>query len=192
MKIKSAELEVISVSKKNYPKQGLPEIALIGRSNVGKSSLINRICNRKKLAHTSGTPGKTRTINFYNINESLYLVDLPGHGYAKASGSDRKSWRLMIEEYFEEGMALKGALIILDSRRDVVRGDREVIEWLNSMELPFKIILTKADKLSKNKVFAQAAKIKKDLETGNVTLFSSHDGTGKDNVWKDINDLADA
>ena len=184
MKITSAEFTLSAVKESQYPKDNLPEIALIGRSNVGKSSLINKLINRKKLAKTSSTPGKTRTINFYKINNSFYFVDLPGYGYAKVPMRERKEWQRFIEEYFETRETLKGAFIILDIRRDPTENEQVIYDWLERLNLPAVTILTKADKFSKTKAEAQAADIKESLGRGGVTIFSATSGDGKSDILK--------
>jgi len=179
MKIRSAEFSVCAVTKDQFPTDGLPEIALIGRSNVGKSSLINTLVNRKKLAKTSSTPGKTRTINFYLINGSFYLVDLPGFGYARVPMTVRRSWERMMEGYMEGRETLAGAIVILDPRRDA--GDMEgfVYDWVETLGIPVVTVFTKADKLSRNKLSSRTAKLKKALPLGAPVLFSSLTGQGK-------------
>lgn len=196
MKITSAEFTLSAVKESQYPKDDLPEIALIGRSNVGKSSLINRIINRKKLAKTSSTPGKTRTINFYKVNESFYFVDLPGYGYAKVPLRERKEWQRFIEEYFETRKTLAAAFIVLDIRREPTENEAMIYEWLERLELTAVTILTKADKLSKAKAKAQASMIAKTLgigahgKAGEVILFSSESGEGKAELTAKVAELA--
>ncbi|MFQ5465001.1 MAG: ribosome biogenesis GTP-binding protein YihA/YsxC [Thermodesulfobacteriota bacterium] len=179
MKITSAEFSVCAVTTAQFPTDGLPEIALIGRSNVGKSSLINTLVNRKKLAKTSSTPGKTRTINFYLINRSFYLVDLPGFGYARVPMTVKRSWERMMERYMESREALAGAIVILDPRRDA--GDMEgfVYDWVETLGIPVVTVFTKADKLSRNKLSSRTAKLKKALPLTAPVLFSSLTGKGK-------------
>lgn len=184
MKITSAEFTMSAVMESQYPKDGLPEIALIGRSNVGKSSLINKLINRKKLAKTSSTPGKTRTINFYKINNSFYFVDLPGYGYAKVPLRERKEWQRFIEEYFETRQTLKGAFIVLDIRRDPTENEQMIYDWLERLELPAVTVLTKADKFSKTKAAARAKEIESSLGRGEVTVFSAMSAEGKNELLK--------
>lgn len=182
MKIRYAEFTKSAVLKKDYPKDLLPEIALIGRSNVGKSSLINKLINRKTLAKTSNTPGKTRTINFYLINKSFYLVDLPGYGYAKAGKAERRSWQKMIEDYLTTRENLYGALVILDVRRDPGKFEEEIFKWFEELGIPTNTIITKADKLSNNALSKRTKAIKKALKLDQTTTFSAASGLGKDEV----------
>lgn len=189
MKITSAEFTLSAVMESQYPKDNLPEIALIGRSNVGKSSLINKLINRKKLAKTSSTPGKTRTINFYKINNSFYFVDLPGYGYAKVPLKERKEWQRFIEEYFETRETLKGAFIVLDIRRSPTENETMIYEWLSRLGLPAVTVLTKADKFSKTKAAKQAKEIEGSLGKGKVTIFSATSGEGKNELLKVVSSL---
>ena len=191
MKIKSAEFTICAVSPGDFPSDGLPEIALIGKSNVGKSSLINSFINRKGLAKTSSTPGKTRTINFYRINKAFYLVDLPGYGYAKVPLSERRSWKSMIDGYFTERAPLAGALIILDSRREPGESEHELYSWLDEIALPFVTVITKADKFSKSKAVRRAGQIRKELaiSTDDAFLFSATSGLGKSHLGNVVSAL---
>src|SRR5690625_2120476 len=130
MKITKAEIVISAVSQKQYPKDGLPEIALAGRSNVGKSSLINKLINRKNLARTSSKPGKTQTLNFYKMNETFYFVDVPGYGYAKVSKKEREKWGVMMEEYFETRSTLQAVLLITDIRHDPTEDDLQMYDFV--------------------------------------------------------------
>ncbi len=186
MKIKKAEFAACAVAPDGYPKDNLPDIVLIGRSNVGKSSLINRLINRKGLAKTSSTPGKTRTINFYRINELFYLVDLPGYGYAKVPLSERRSWKSMIDEYFEERGSVAGGLVVLDIRRDPGEVELSLYEWFDSYGVGLTTVLTKADKFSANKKFSRTSSIRKALGIDDPVIFSAVSGDGKDELWKRI------
>lgn len=189
MKIIRAEFASCAVSRDQYPKDGLPEIALIGRSNVGKSSLINTFVNRKKLAKTSSTPGKTRTINFYRINDSFYLVDLPGFGYAKVPATVKRSWERMMADYMEGRKTLVGAMVILDPRRDA--GDMEdfVYDWIKRMGIPVVTVFTKTDKLSRNKLSSRLAAIRRSVPIGEPVLFSSLSGAGRLALGKRIHHI---
>jgi GTP-binding protein len=152
MKIISAEF-VISAAKLNQlPATKLPEVAFIGRSNVGKSSLINSLCNRKSLAKTSSQPGKTRVLNFYRINDILHFVDLPGYGYAKVPDQIRSGWQRIIEGYLRERKNLKLGLLITDSRHDPTKLDVAMLEWLEYYSIPYGLILTKSDKVPRHKL----------------------------------------
>lgn len=179
MKITKAEFIKSAVTVDQWVEGDLPEIALIGRSNVGKSSLINTFVNRKGLAKTSSQPGKTRTINFYRINSSFYLVDLPGFGYAKVSKAERKSWEGMIESYLEQRESLRGALLVLDPRRDATDVEVMIYETFTRLGLPLVTVFTKADKLSNNKLNSRLAALRKALPLGSPVLFSSLSGAGK-------------
>src|SRR5690625_3684683 len=147
MKVNKAEIEISAVSQAQYPTSNLPEIALAGRSNVGKSSFINKMINRKSLVRTSAKPGKTQTLNFYSINDAFYFVDVPGYGYAKVSKKEREKWGQMMEEYFETRDVLKLVVLIVDSRHDPTKDDLQMAEYLDYLELPLLVIATKLDKV---------------------------------------------
>lgn len=189
MKVVSAEFISSAVKLAQCPSTGLPEIALIGRSNVGKSSLINALTNRKGLAKTSSQPGKTRTINFYTINSAFCLVDLPGFGYAKVSHGERRSWELMINEYFEKRSALRGALVILDPRRDAGEVEENLFGWMEKKGLPFAVVFTKTDKLSKNQLSKRLSALKKEMPLDSPVLFSALSGEGKIQLGRRIQDM---
>ncbi len=148
MEIKKAEFVISNSDIKKLPSQPLPEYAFIGRSNVGKSSLINMLTNRKKLAKTSSTPGKTQLINHFKINDNWFLVDLPGYGYAKTSKTNRKKFQKLITDYFKNRKNLVNAFVLVDSRHEPQKIDMEFMEWLGKNKIPFSIVFTKADKLS--------------------------------------------
>src|SRR5690606_38281162 len=150
MKVTDAEVVISAVSKKQYPNEGVPEIALAGRSNVGKSSFINKLINRKSLARTSSKPGKTQTLNFYKINGSFYFVDVPGYGYAKVSKKEREKWGKMMEEYIQTRETLKAVLLITYVRHEPTRDDVQMYDFLKYYELPVIVIATKLDKVPKN------------------------------------------
>ncbi|MBE9529182.1 MAG: YihA family ribosome biogenesis GTP-binding protein [Proteobacteria bacterium] len=182
MKITSAVFVKSAVLRSKYPKERLPEIMLVGRSNVGKSSLINTLINRKGLAKTSSTPGKTQTLNFYRINDAFTFVDLPGFGYAKVPREVKRHWKRMVNEYVECRKNIKGAIVVLDVRRDPGDVERDIFEWLGAGAIPVQTVLTKTDKLSSNKLRARVAVIKKsldDLETGELLCFSSVTKAGR-------------
>ncbi|MBA3035492.1 MAG: YihA family ribosome biogenesis GTP-binding protein, partial [Desulfobacterium sp.] len=163
MIIKSAEFVKSAVKPSHYPEENQPEIAFAGRSNVGKSSLINTLLNRKNLVKTSSTPGRTQLINFFLINDSLGFVDIPGYGYAKVPAAVKKTWGTMIETYIQTRKTLKGVVLIMDLRR--VPGPEEIafMDWLNYYNIPFIRVLTKADKLSKTQQKQQQMIIAKSL-----------------------------
>jgi len=192
MKITKAEFLQSAAKISQCPRTGLPEIALIGRSNVGKSSLINAFTNRKALAKTSSQPGKTRLINFYAINSAFCLVDLPGFGYAKVSHDEKRSWELMVNEYFAKRDALRGALVILDPRRDAGPVEENLFGWIKEKGLPYTVVFTKTDKLSKNQLSARLAALKKAIPLDAPVLFSSVTGDGKLLLGRRIHAMLDA
>lgn len=187
MKVQEAKLEISAVSQKQYPKDLLPEIALAGRSNVGKSSFINTLIQRKSLARTSSKPGKTQTLNFYKINEQFYFVDVPGYGYVKVSKAERNKWGKMMEEYFEKRENLACVVLITDIRHKPTVDDQQMFTYLQYLELPTVVIATKVDKISRGKRNSFLARTKKVLNlTQDIPLipFSAETGEGKDEVWR--------
>lgn len=191
MKVTKAEFISSAVKLNQCPATGLPEIALIGRSNVGKSSLINAFTNRKALAKTSSQPGKTRTINFYAINSAFCLVDLPGFGYAKVSHDERRTWELMVNEYFEKRADLKGAIVILDPRRDAGEVEENLFGWITKKGLPFAVVFTKTDKLSNNQLSQRISRLKKAIPLDTPVLFSAVSGAGKLQLGRKIQAMLD-
>jgi len=188
MKITNAEFLTSIYPRDDYPPGRYPEVAFAGRSNVGKSSLINTLVNRKGLARTSSSPGKTQSINFYLVNGSLCLVDLPGYGYAKVPHQVRKQWSPLIEKYCQNRKNLRGVVVIIDARTGPTPLDLSLIHWLRDLSLPALIVMTKTDKLSKNKmaqVLRQAAEILS-LDPEQIIPFSAHTGEGKKNLWQKI------
>ena len=163
MIIKDATFIGSFVKLEQYPVPDMPEIAMAGRSNVGKSSLINTLLNRKKLAKTSSTPGKTRTINFYKINQEFYLVDLPGYGYAKVSKKERESWGGMIGKYLSNRPSLREVVLLVDCRHDPSGDDKQMYEWIQQHGFGSIVIATKADKLSRSKLMQQLKRIRNQL-----------------------------
>jgi len=188
MIIKSAEFIKSAVKPAHYPPEDRPEIAFAGRSNVGKSSLINKLVNRRRLVKTSSTPGRTQHINFFSINRSLSLVDLPGYGYARVPAAVRKQWGPMVENYFKHRKCLRGVVIILDIRRTPGDLDRDLMRWVAAFDIPTAVVLTKADKLSKNKQKPRLgiAAGAMDLAIDDLILFSAKNGLGKTDVWRRI------
>lgn len=183
----NAQFVISSPDYKKCPSPDLPEYAFIGRSNVGKSSLINMITGHKMLAKTSSTPGKTQLINHFLINEDWYLVDLPGYGYAKTARSNRKKWESVIEQYLLNRPNLMSVFILIDSRHSLQENDHEVISWFGDHQLPFCILLTKADKLSVPKLDSNFEAIKKALleeweELPPFILTSANQGRGREEV----------
>lgn len=191
MIIKSAEFVKSAVKPSQYPSAELPEIAFAGRSNVGKSSLINTILNRKRLVKTSRTPGRTQLINFFEINKEFTFVDLPGYGYAKVPASVKKSWGPMVETYLSTRKTLKGVVLIMDIRRKPGLQELNFIEWLDYYSISRILILTKIDKLSKTKQIKQRLLIEKDLgeDNNDLILFSAKSRRGKDAVWDAVDRL---
>ena len=192
MIIKSAEFITSAVKTTQYPPEVSPEIAFAGRSNVGKSSLINTLVNRKHLVKTSSTPGRTQLINFFDINKNLTFVDLPGYGYARVPAAVRKKWGPMIETYLSTRQTLKGVVIIMDIRRLPREEEQNLIHWLAHYSIASILVLTKTDKLSKTKLIKQQAVIIKALAVAkeDVILFSAKTRRGKDAVWDAILTLA--
>lgn len=188
MKIKTSEFIKSAVIPSDYPETNFPEIAFVGRSNVGKSSLINKLLNRKGLAKTSSTPGKTRLINFFLINKDLVFVDLPGYGYAKVSKTERSSWIKMIDCYLSTSSRLKATVLIQDIRRDQTDMDRTMIELLHRYDVPVVLVLTKADKFSRNQQIKRINEIKKSIPLDETEMipFSSTSGLGKDELWESL------
>ncbi len=180
-RIKKAELYGIYVDVNQLPEGNLPEIALAGRSNVGKSSLINKICQRKRLAKSSSTPGKTRTINYYLIDEKWFLVDLPGYGYARVSQAEKARWQRMVEAYFKQRKQLKGVIQLIDIRHNPGENDILMKDWLLNLQIPVLIVATKADKISRGARAKHLAVIRKTLELPDTPLvFSAQTGEGVD------------
>ena len=163
MNIKSAEFLASNTTYEKCPKPDLPEYAFIGRSNVGKSSLINMLTNRKSLAKTSATPGKTQLINHFIINEKWYLVDLPGYGFAKTSKDNKAAWDKMIRDYLEKRMNLMTIFVLIDIRHEPQKVDVKFINWLGEKAIPFVIVFTKSDKISKQLVASSVARYKREL-----------------------------
>ena len=186
MIIKSAEFAISAVSPAQYPSSGQPEIALVGRSNVGKSSLINRFLNRKNLARTSSQPGKTQTLNFYRINEAWYFVDLPGYGYAKAPKSLQSGWAKFINDYLHKRFELSGIIMIVDIRHAPSKDDVSMFEWLEQSGLPFLLVATKADKIARGQWDKHKRMIAQGLKNSPVDLpvviFSAVSGIGSAEV----------
>lgn len=192
MKIVKAELERVAVYKNQYPKDNLVEIAFAGRSNVGKSTFINSMVNRKNLARTSGKPGKTRTINFYNINDELRFVDLPGYGYAQTSKKEREKWGEIIGEYLNTRENLKEVILLVDIRHEPTDLDAIMYEWIKSYGFTGLVIATKADKISRGKYQHHVKIIKNKLGIEDAKLiipYSAVDKFNTDKVWETIKGL---
>jgi len=184
MKLESAVFETAAGISSQLPASQLPEVAFSGRSNVGKSSLINKLVNRKALARTSATPGKTATINFYRL-DTLRMVDLPGYGYAKVSGSEKRRWMELIEGYFNADRDMRLVLQLLDIRHTPSKDDYQMLEYMVEREIPFVVVLTKADKLNKTERTQRLAAFEKELadyEGVTVIPFSSVTGEGAEEL----------
>ena len=194
MKIIKSELDSIAVSPKQYPKNDIPEIAFAGRSNVGKSSFINSMINRVNLARTSGKPGKTRTINFYLINDSFRFVDLPGYGYAQVSKQERKKWGQIIEEHLKERKNLEEIVLIVDIRHEPTEADLMMYQWIKSFNYRGIVIATKADKISKGNWQKHTKIIREKLQVLDPKLiipYSSEKKFNKDLVWQQFSEILD-
>jgi len=187
LKIISAEFVKSAVWPPQYPPATMPEIAFVGRSNVGKSSLMNTLVGRRKLAKTSNTPGRTQLINFFTVNDSMSFVDLPGYGFAKVARSVKKDWGDMMEAYLRERQNLAMVIFILDIRRDPSEDDLSLRDWLEHYRIPYISILTKADKLSNNEAIGRKKLIEKSLGTNaqkKTILFSAKTQKGKEELWQ--------
>jgi GTP-binding protein len=195
MKILSAEFVLSAKEPAHYPPAALPEIAFAGRSNVGKSSLINTLLNRKGLARTSNTPGRTQEINFFRVNDRFAFIDLPGYGYAKVPESIRKQWGPMVETYLRVRDTLHLVVLILDVRRDPSEEDLQLIHWLPFYQIPFLIVLTKTDKVSSNEFAKRRRRIVEQIglppETP-LVAFSAKTGAGKESLWREIRKAVEA
>lgn len=189
MIIKNSDIYATAVSPSQYPETGLPEVAFAGRSNVGKSSLINSLVNRKSLARTSSTPGKTRVINFFSVNEDLYLVDLPGYGYAKVAKDEKAKWGQMIEDYLNHREQLKLVILLVDVRHEPTKDDKIMYEWMKATGSQMVVVATKADKLTRNHRNKSLQQIRKSLQMSQEDIllhFSSQTKEGRDELWETI------
>ena len=181
-----------AVLPEQFPPLDRPEIAFAGRSNVGKSSLINRLTNSRNLARTSSKPGRTRSINFFSVGKTLYLTDLPGYGYAGVSLQTRKNWKKLVETYLKERSNLRAVVVIIDIRRKLGEGDFNLLNWLKVFQINPIIVLTKIDKLSKSRAHQQIDSISKELiKEGfdNPIAFSAKTGQGKQKLWEKIYEI---
>lgn len=188
MRVRSARFVKSAKQPGEFPHDRLPEIAFCGRSNIGKSSLLNVLTNSRGLARTSSEPGRTQTINFFLVDERMYFVDLPGYGYARVSRSTRDSWGRMIEGYLAGRKELKLALMLVDCRIPPTESDRMLKEWLDHYHIPNAVVLTKADKLSKNRLSAALRKSAELLGTKETIAFSAVTGSGRDTILARIRD----
>ncbi len=186
MIIRKAEILITAVKKEQYPQTTVPEIAFAGKSNVGKSSMINALLNRRSLARTSSQPGKTQTLNFYNINDELNFVDLPGYGYAKVSKSEQSKWADMIDIYLHNRHQLKETILLVDIRHEPSTNDIQMYEWIKSFGFTGYVIASKADKLSKSQRIKNINIIKKALQIKDSNLiypFSASSKLGVEEIW---------
>ncbi len=184
MEIKKADFVTSMPKYTGFPGRGLRQIAVVGKSNVGKSSLINRLCNRKALARTSATPGKTRLINVFLLNDAFHLVDLPGYGYAKVDKQEKTRWGEMMQAYFRQADELCHVLALVDIRHEPTQDDIQMNTFLRQMGIPFTVVATKADKISRGARLKHLAPICRALlvQPWQVICFSSEDGTGRDQL----------
>lgn len=192
MVIKNVSLETVCGITSKLPENTLPEIAFAGKSNVGKSSLINALMNRKALARTSATPGKTQTINFYNVNDAMYLVDLPGYGYARVSEKEKIEWGKLIERYLNGSKQLKAVFLLIDIRHDPSANDKMMYHWIVEQGFQPIIIATKLDKIKRSQIQKQvkAVKVGLDLLPGTVVIpFSSETKQGREELWELVDSL---
>lgn len=191
MEIKSAEFITSMVSYGPFAGKGLPQIAVVGKSNVGKSSLINCLCRQNKLARTSATPGKTRLINVFRLNGSLHLIDLPGYGFAKVDKREKQRWGEMMQGYFESSEELLHVFCLVDIRHEPTEDDVTMNQFLRQTGIPFTVIATKADKISKSARAKQLAPICRALlvQPWEILCFSSEDGTGRGDLLRMMDDI---
>ena len=189
----NADILLSAANKSHYPQDDIPEVALAGRSNVGKSSFINTMLNRKNLARTSGKPGKTQLLNFFNIDDKLRFVDVPGYGYARVSKKEREKWGKMIEEYLTSRENLKAVISLVDLRHEPSSDDVQMYEFLKYYEIPVILVATKADKIPRGKWNKHESMIKKKLDfdkTDTFIIFSSVNKTGVEEAWDAIFDYS--
>ena len=194
MIVKNAELETVCGVTSKLPRNTKPEIAFAGKSNVGKSSLINSLVNRKALARTSSSPGKTQTINYYNVNNDLYFVDLPGYGFAKVSKTEQKKWGVMIENYLNTSEQLRAVFLLVDIRHKANANDVQMYEWIKQMGFSPIIIATKLDKLKRSQVDKSVKILKESLGVDKDTKlikFSSKTKQGKEEILKLIDEICE-
>lgn len=192
MIIHSSQFVISAVSSSQMPQTGFPEIALVGRSNVGKSSLINTLIQRKNLARTSAQPGKTQTLNYYLVNESFYFVDLPGYGYAQVSMDRRKQWGRMIDAYLTSRKPLCAALLLIDLRHAPMESDIAMYKWLTHYGIQTCVVATKADKISRNKRMVHAERIQQQLQLmpeDRFVVFSAIERAGREQLWAHIEQM---
>lgn len=193
LNLHNTELSITAGLSSQLVKQGYPQVAMAGRSNVGKSSLVNSLLGRKSLARVSSQPGKTITVNYYNIDQKLFLVDLPGYGYAKRSKADAAKWSRLTESYFEQNDALKLVLQLVDIKVGLTESDEQMVSYLNYYKVPFIIVATKCDRLNKTNLTAGVQRLMQtpSLPPGTeIALYSSVKNIGRDQLWDKINNTA--
>ncbi len=181
-----AEFVISAVSEHDFPQEGIPEVVFAGRSNVGKSSLINRLAGDEKLARISSTPGKTRSVSFYRLNRSFFFVDLPGFGYAKAGKTAVRQWKKLIEQYFCNRSEIVLAIQLVDSRMPPAHSDLQLSEWLDGLKIPRMLVATKSDKLSNSQKGSQLRIISDSFGGQSVVLSSAKTGAGCKEIWKRV------
>ncbi len=193
MRVTSAEFIKSASDSSGYPEEGLPEAAFAGRSNVGKSSLINKLVSRKKLAKTSSTPGHTRLVNFFRVNDKVVLADLPGYGYAKASIKERERWKRMVEEYLVNRRELKAVVIIVDIRRAPGQEEKDLVAFLTGEGITPVLVATKADKLGKTRRLKPLREISEasGVPLSAIVTFSARTGEGRDELWARLRNILD-
>ena len=189
MKIRSAEITMSAINRSQYPAEGIPEIALVGRSNVGKSSTVNTLLNRRNFARTSQTPGKTRTINFYLINNEFYFTDLPGYGYAKISKSEKEKWGVIMERYLQDSEAPCAICLLVDIRHEPTNDDKMMYDWIKHYGYDCVVVATKADKISRGQYQKHFSIIRKKLgleKDEKIIPISSLKKTGVEELWAEL------
>ncbi len=192
MVIKNVSLDIVCGITSKLPKTGRPEVAFAGKSNVGKSSLINALMNRKSLARTSSAPGKTQTINFYNVNELIYLVDLPGYGYARASEEIKAKWGKMIEDYLHQSQEIRAVFLLIDIRHNPTENDRIMYRWILDHGYEPIIVATKLDKIKRSQIQKQIKLVREGLEVvpgTQIIPFSAQTKQGREEIWQVIDEL---
>lgn len=185
-----AEFVISAVSEKDFPKEGIPEVVFAGRSNVGKSSLINRLTGKEKLARISSTPGKTQSINFYRLDCSFFFVDLPGYGYAKAGKASVQQWKRLIERYFQTRTTITLVIQLIDSRMPPTDSDLQLAQWLERLDVPCMLVATKSDKLSNSRQHEQSRVISSSFGGLSVVMSSAKTGAGCSDIWKRVRQAA--